>query len=719
MLSLFISASSSFGGALEEVMVTAEKRQVSVQDVPIAISAFDAADLERFNIKNSQDISRYTAGLNIVNGTGGNGNMQAYSRGLGVLDTHTGGQQRIGMYLDGVYLGSAIGGIFDLVDIERVEVLKGPQGTLYGRNTIGGAINVIAQKPGEEFEGVITALYGDDNEQLLRGLVNIPLGDKLFARLSANHRTMDGLYENTNPGHPDLSDQDKAQAGRIALRWLVTDKLTADYSYDKSEARDSTNAFWITGFDDPSAGSCNSFYFAACINDAFPGLAADNVLVGDPNKIAENDTFYQFDSYRHTLIATYDVSDKLTIKSLTASFGYDRSQATDQDGTAETLFRADKDSHYDSIQQEFHFIGTAFEDRLDYTLGATYFQERTDSLDTNHVLIDVPLPFGLDISSVRTSDTENVAWGVYGQLTAHLTEATQITVGTRYSEDDKESATSESSPAGVFSVPLMSSKESWDNVSSLLRLSHHWNEAVMTYVSWSQGYNAGGYPFRVSEVEDQTPYDEETVETIELGIKSTWLDRRLLINAAAYTNDYQDQQVTAFENGVTRIQNAGESKIEGVELEVRASPTDDLFLQISYAYTEARYTDFGDEDPDLFEFALTPRNTASALIEYSLLDNEVMGRWTVSGSAEYKGSQNFLLEVVQNDHIRSNSYTVYDATLRWERAFKTDALTFTLKGSNLGNKVYKTNGIDFSPLGWWGNNYGDPRRVTLQMDYRF
>ncbi len=210
-----------------------------------------AADIQRLNIVDTKDVSRYTPGLNIMASTGGKGQMQAYSRGVGVVDVHPAGAQRIGMYLDGAYLGTGLGGIFDLVDIERIEVLKGPQGTLYGRNTIGGAINIIAVKPDDEFSGKVMGLYGEDNQQMLQGSVNVPLTDTMFSRISASYAHMDGLYENTNPGADDPSDYDKATSARIALRWLAADDLTVDYSFDATDTRDSTSAFWITGYLDP------------------------------------------------------------------------------------------------------------------------------------------------------------------------------------------------------------------------------------------------------------------------------------------------------------------------------------------------------------------------------------------------------------------------------------------------------------------------------------
>ncbi|CAA0080838.1 Pesticin receptor [Halioglobus japonicus] len=718
-LPLAMSASSSFGAALEEILVTAEKRAANIQDVPIAMNAFDASDINRLNIVDTKDVSRYTPGLVIVNSTGGRGQMQAYSRGLGNFDLNPGGMQRIGMYLDGAYLGTGIGGIFDLVDIERIEVLKGPQGTLYGRNTIGGAINIIAVKPDEEFSAHGMGLYGDDNQQSIQGSVNIPLTDTVFARVSATYAHMDGLYENTNPGADDPSDQDKAESGRIALRWLASDNLTLDYSFDGSNTRDSTSAFWITGYKDPAAGSCAALYFPACVNDTYPDLWPDNILVGHPDKIGMNETYFKFDSYRHILTGEYDLNDNLTIKSVSAAYGYDRKQSTDVDGTAERLFNATKHGHYSSIQQDVNFIGTAFDDRLDYTVGANFFKEWNESTDTNNIFVDVPLPFGLDISSTRRSNNTNISWGIYGQVTGHITEAMQLTLGTRYSEDHKESSTGENKLDGTVDVPWKQSDHSWNNVASVARLAYDWTDQIMTYVSWSQGYNAGGYPTRVSEVYDQIPFDEETVDTTEIGLKSTWFDRRLLINAAAYNNDYKDQQVGSFTEGVVRIVNAGQSTIKGLELDVKVAPVEDLFVLLTFSYIDAKYDEFGEEDPDLFEAVLSPKYTASALVEYTLVDSDDYGRWILSGVAEYKDKQNFLLTVEQNDHIRSESYTIYDAYLKWERAFKVEGLDLTVRGLNLTNEVYKTSGIDFDALGWWGNNFGDPRRFQIQLDYKF
>ena len=304
-------------------------------------------------------------------------------------------------------------------------------------------------------------------------------------------------------------------------------------------------------------------------------------------------------------------------------------------------------------------------------------------------------------------------------MTYHFTDATELTLGSRYSVDDKESSTGEFRLDGTADVPWATNDHSWDNVSSVVRVAHNWSDELMTYASWSQGYNAGGYPTRVAALSDQIPFDEETVDTTEIGIKSTWFDRRLLINAAAYNNDYQDQQVGFFDQGVVRLINAGESTIRGVELDIKAAPVEDVFILLTYSYVDAGYDEFGDQDPDLYEAALTPKHTASALVEYTVIDNDRLGRWTLSGAAEYKDSQAFLLEVVQNEHIRSESYTVYDAYLKWERAFQVEGLDFTLRGTNLTDEVYRTSGIDFGLLGWWGNNFGDPRRFQLEMNYQF
>lgn len=779
--------------ALEEVVVTAQRRETLLQDTPIAVTAFNAEKIADLGIYNVTDIGSFAPNTNIQKQPSSNSNMSIYIRGVGSGETSLMVDPKTSFYLDGVYMSKTVGAVFDIVDLQSVEVLRGPQGTLFGRNSTGGAINVTTIKPTGELGGRLEASIGNDGYRRLSGSVDLPkLADMLSVKLSAAKMEYDGWATNDWPeGERDLASEDN-QSYRLALRLEPTDNLTVDYTFDRTDNRGVPAPFQISKVKDSifNGFTDTPFPYTFLGGELFQQMAA---TVGDPNERREqftldgvSDEWLEVDG--HNLTVSWEL-EPFMIKYIYANreteSGYD---STDLDGGAYTMrdlfygggqsiptqgFQASIPEGWIELEtHELQLIGDAMNDRLQYTVGLYYYEEeiyqdnpQTFALPIQFLVdsalggafigagfcedfgtgpvcqgsqrLPIPLPFpGADpnmnglVDFIYGQTTESSA--VYGQATYALTEDLDLTAGLRYTEDKRDGFLFNETLNHSSIDDRLTNRGKWDDLSYLLTLNYAVSPDMNVYFTHSTGYNGGGFNSRASSVTAwEQPYDEEQLDSYELGLKSDWLNQRLRVNAALFYNDYQDMQLAVFEAGSggasSRITNAGESTYQGLELEIFALLSDNITLDLTYGYLDAEFDEYNARNPvtnqieniaSVTTVTRAPENTGSMGLEYSL-PNTGIGRFSARVDVTYTDSMTF--HPFQNQFDSADSRTVANARLTLDELSVGDDAELRLSAwvRNFTDEEYREWGIDFGTLGFAGNIWNQPRTFGFDAIYRF
>ena len=629
---------------LEEIVVTARKREENLQDAPIAVSAFSGDALDFRGVTEIGKLDQFVPNLVLNESTTYSNvtNAAVYIRGIGQNDFTPVIDPGVGIYVDGVYLGRSVGAVLDIVDVDRVEVLRGPQGTLFGRNTIGGAISLSSKKPDEEFGGKVDVKYGTDDRFNVRGSVNIPFGDKLFARLSAATFMQDGYVTRVVDGK-DLGDQDVV-ALRGALRWLPANNLDINWSVDYSTENENGNPFVLTGIQPLNVGILTgggpSMTLAANTLAAqlatggpasFPGGEFFNVLHpsgfpfqflscfgpsnannpvcfnqqyidnGDRKLNYSTDPSYQkLDVWGTGLTVDWQINDKLKVKSISSLRGFEGDFEGDQDGSPIRVSYLIDIYQHEQFSQELQLLGTSFADRLDWIIGGYYFEE--DGKNIN------PVRFSqVYLQSGGHYDADS--WAVFAQGTWHFNEQLDLTFGLRYTEDTRDYLPDqyiEVLPAGPLPIPGTGIGDrplpyEWTSSGTselvpMVNLSYRWNESLMTYFTYSEGFKSGGYTQRIFPPEPSTPgFDPEFVKSYEGGFKFDGWNDRLRFNVAVFFTDYTDLQLLVADPSRLGpfVSNAGDAEVVGVELEMLLNPAEGWFITGSAGMTDIDRTALG------------------------------------------------------------------------------------------------------------------------------
>ena len=629
---------------LEEIVVTARKREENLQDAPIAVSAFTGDALDFRGVTEIGKLDQFVPNLVLNESTtySNVSNAAVYIRGIGQNDFTPVIDPGVGIYVDGVYLGRSVGAVLDIVDVDRIEVLRGPQGTLFGRNTIGGAISLSSKKPGEEFGGKVDVKYGTDDRFNVRGTVNIPFGDKFFARLSAATFMQDGYVTRVVDGK-DLGDQDVV-ALRGVLRWLPNNNLDINWSVDYSRERENGNPFVLTGIQPLNVGILTGggpsmtlaattlaaqlatggppsvlggeffnvlhpsgfpFQFLACFSPqnannpvCFNQQYIDN---GDKKLNYSSDPSYQkLDVWGTGLTVDWQINEKLKVKSISSMRGFEGDFEGDQDGSPIRVSYLIDIYQHEQFSQELQLLGTSFADRLDWIVGGYYFEE--DGKNIN------PVRFSqVYLQSGGHYDADS--WALFAQGTWHFTDQLDLTFGLRYTEDTRDYLPDqyiEFLPTGPLPIPGTNIGDrplpyEWTSSGTselvpMVNLSYRWNESLMTYITYSEGFKSGGYTQRIFPPEASTPsFDPEFVKSYEGGFKFDGWNDRLRFNVAVFFTDYTDLQLLVADPSRLGpfVSNAGDAEVVGVELEMLLNPAQGLFITGSAGMTDIDRTALG------------------------------------------------------------------------------------------------------------------------------
>lgn len=564
------AGSSSDSTAIEEIVVTAQRREQPLQAVPIAVTAIPVEQLESRRIQNLLDLRALAPNLLVSRYPNSNVATQVALRGGVTVNGAMYWEPSTGLYLDGVYLGKAVGSVFDVVDAERIEVLRGPQGTLYGRNTMSGAVNIVTRAPTGEFQGQVSAEignYGHHVEKLSVDLPKIGIARVSFGVRSENR---DGLIDLTygSPGH-SLDSRDKF-GGRFALALDFTDDIVADYRFDYTKV--------------DQLPPHSQLYSVNARTPPFT-LAAPYASTKREEQVSTNWPGYeQLRLEGHSLTLSWDINESNTLKSISSYRELYNDDSVDLDGVPLTIATANRISDFDQFSQELQWIGST--ERLDYVLGLYYYDEDGYTINP-HVFF-----FGTDSSEYGFGAE---AFAAYTQLDFKVTDALTATAGVRWTDEDKNTLRYKTVTGIGAPIPRVTAEESFSDTTPMASLAYKFGDVANVYVRYAEGFKSGGFQGEAgSAAEAVIPYEPEEQTTWEIGAKTTTLDGRLLFNVALFTNDIENMHVNRFTGlpGVSVIRNAGKAETKGVEVEALWQATDALRLQMNYGYLDAEWDEF-------------------------------------------------------------------------------------------------------------------------------
>lgn len=563
-------------GGLEEIIVTASKTgETQLQDTPIAITAFSAVGIERSGIKDVRDLAGLTPNLRIAENTG---QSQVYIRGVGSNNSFAGSDPSSTVHLDGVYIARPGSYFANFLDVERVEVLRGPQGTLYGRNSVGGTINIISRKPDNDLRAKAQFTIGNYDAYRGEGFVSGPvIEDKLAASVSLLHGRHAGYQRNIAPGGSPRVDSENVISTRGQLRFTPTQTI------DLTLRGDYTNSDFVPG----------GYMKTLVTSQTQPSpVARDSLadsILGDYRRVALNTPQSAGNrSYGVAFDAALELSTNLTLTSLSAYRDNHFTYTIDSDATAALVRRTEQNERQNQISEELNLRGRF--DRLTFVLGGYYFNEEIDS--TLFVTNFIP---GVQINPNITVDTRAIA--AYGQATFDVTPWLSATAGIRYTDERKQFgqaffirtlATGLPRPTDPIVYERTGSYRAW---TPKFEIDVRPIENVLVYVSATRGFKSGG--FNITSANPGQGFAPEFLWSYEAGVKTDLFDRRVRFNAAVFHYDYSDLQVQAFITpGVADITNAANASVDGVEVELTAKPVRSLEIGGTIAYLDARYSEY-------------------------------------------------------------------------------------------------------------------------------
>lgn len=608
-------------GRLDTIIVTARRRTEPLQRTPISVISLSETELESRSVTNLSSLQSFVPNLTFAASQNvGEAAGNAFIRGIGQEDFLVGAEPGIGFYIDGVYFARSTGTLINLLDVERIEVLRGPQGTLFGKNSIGGAINVVSVKPHPEREGRVSALIGNFNRAELRGVLNAPVSARLFLRVALGAIKRDGHVRRLPPpfaGEPfapvdsGREGNDDSRAGRVQFRWLASNSLTLDLSLDGSRKRNNQAATHIDEID-PRFGVFPAIN-RLIREGKLPGPEISDALIPDSTleSRASASSFIRQDIWGVSATLTQGLGVN-TLKGIFAYRDLKSRVRTDLDGLYFNILQSEFNERQHQFSGELQINGAI--GRLDYTAGLFAFQEKARSLPKPGILqgeilytcncfytaANRPLPI---TANSRVSSNNYAA---YTQGTYRITKRLGVTLGGRYSHERKAiSGDVISLDVGTLEptdmvVSTGGNKDSWDSFTYRAGVEFQTSADAMIYASIAKGYKSGGFNARLAPNLFNlglTPFAPETALTYEAGFRSQWLNRRLRVNATVFHTDYRDiqlrRQTFVGRQITTLIENAAKARIRGLEMEVMAKPVTGLTLNAVYGHLNPRYLDAG------------------------------------------------------------------------------------------------------------------------------
>lgn len=772
-LCILLAATPEFSlaqSALEEIVVTARRTEESLQQTPVAVTALSAETLEMSQIVDVADIQRSTPNLTISTGAPASPGFAVISmRGQSNLNSNSASDPAIGIYVDGVYIARAAGSLLDLEDAERVEVLRGPQGTLFGRSTTGGAISVTTKQPEDSFKALASAEVGNYNHRSLRGMVNVPLvDDRLAARVTYKYTDREGYARNKILGQ-DLNDMQDNQFVRGQLKYTDPSgiwDLTLAGDYNEYE----------TGGQMMGLRGANPLVLGARAVTLQPYIQTNSSFY---DNYGQQLTQVNADFYPHEAFEAFGYSAKLNVdlgiaqlESITAYRELDTFGSNDLDGVPERVLYSFTEYTQEQISQEFKFSGDITE-QLSWVGGVYYFEESGDESSISESFGFLP---GRQPTR-NLGDVESTSKAIYGQVYYNFTEDLRLTAGYRKTWDERIAVIKNKSiynpPVEVCSV-LPAQRDDgvtckqtrevkFDYPAYVVGLDYQLTDDIFVYANTSQASMSGGWNLRLGSA---PAFEPEENKAIEVGIKADWLDSRLRTNLAIFRNKGSDVQRvvnTVYDLGLgpqstSYVNNAGDTVIDGVELEVTALPWEGMTLTAAVGFSDGEYesgsftetqrvnapttrvgcvaapgsatavdclVDRSDEIiPTLpewtFSFAATqvvPTQLGDLTLhaDYSYIDEQA---YAPSSAATQQPAAVQAAYATANRLNIMGARTVINAKANLD--IQNTGFSVSLWGRNLGDENYITRNQDFfTGLGLATTFVGDPRTYGMTVTYRY
>lgn len=599
-----------------DIIVSARRRNESIQDTPVAVTAIAPSQLEGAAALTIGDLQGAAPNVIITSGGTGAAAANISIRGIAFADIEKSFDPAVGVNIDGVYIGTSTGQMLDFFDVASIEVLRGPQGTLFGRNTIAGVINVKRTRPTGEFGGKLELGLASYNQFSAKGVLNVPvIPDVLAAKFFGFHTDGSGYYH-------DATRNGKLRGGATNRNFGLSLLFTPSSNFDALITLDKQ----VQDFDPVLGGlSVTGDAFAAFLP---PILVDQGNTDGVYNVVTPDGLFGRYRSPGITAEMNLDLGG-VKVTSVTA---YRESKdILQQDYATAGLYLANRDQKYHQFSQELRFAGKLL-DGFDYVTGLYYFKSRYH-LDQFTSVFGAP-------STHQDTTGWSESYAAFADLNWEIFDKVRLSGGGRFTHDKKELQTSFTDPASAaasFVGPHTS--KSWSKFTPKAGIDYRPNSDLMLYASWSRGYRSGGFNGRgLTPFSSSLPYDPETVDTYEVGFKSEFLDRKASFNVAAFYSDYQDIQQTSTVSvpGIalpqTVVINAAAAKIKGVEADLTLRPMDGLTLRGSFGYTDAKFKGFIVNQP----VATSATTSISRTFDFSGVNLIYAPKVTASINAEYE-----------------------------------------------------------------------------------
>jgi len=755
--------------AIEEVVVTAQKREQSLQDVPISVSAFSGEMMKDAQIDDAKQLAVLTPGMS---GNSNDSFMDSINiRGISTNGFGIGAEPSVGTYINGVYLGRTGAAVTSLFDMERVEVVKGPQGTLFGRNASAGAISMHTRKPDSELGGSVDLSLGEDGYQEFTGVLNAPLTENINSRFAIYQREQDGFVKNLTDGGDIGGEEVLAVRATFSYEGdTVSGNLVLEY-----EDREVTPTVY-RAYDDGTS-----------LSTGLGMLGLNNIRAGKDeirSDIPSNEMVDEGEVWGATLSLEFELSDDYSLSSITGIRGSNYYYVEDFDGTDAHLFSYFQDQEQTYASQEFRlnyngdgpvtwFVGaSAYREEVKARYDQTYDEDlmcastfaATYGVDYGQSAVDSVTDcasyynyfygpgaytdpgVGVRNDSVD-AEGDYEGWGIYGDATWAATEKLDVTVGVRYTEDSRDFKTrfgGQDRNYGWYSFPFFSSnfiegEQTWENVSARLAINYDVNENISTFLNISTGYKAGGFnTFDIDVLDGSDPtdldasvdfeaglseFDEEEVLSVEVGIKSMWWDDRIQLDASLYHYEFEGMQAVYAVGAQTRLANAGDASGEGLEVSLRILPTENLDIYWGLAWADTSL-----DDPEDVFCAATSCKKGGQLPGTVAFSSSIVATYTIpmdSGEA-YITLENFYDEGAPGfgDFSDSSVYKTEDfneTNLRLGYR-SSDEWSASLWVTNLtDNDIFKS----ASPVAGAANlpahtvGLAEPRRIGVSVGYEF
>ncbi len=689
---LTLAESSIAAPVLEEVVVTAQKVEQSLQDTPISIAVLDNDAIQRLGVTNVGDIGSLVPNLAIRPHGASPTTLRFFIRGIGGADSQITQDSPVAMYLDGVYIARNMGLAADVADIERIEVLRGPQGALYGRNTTGGAVNIITKRPSgtSEFSQLLT--FGRFDQVRSKTTLDLPVTKNLSAKAGYEHSQRDGWIENSGAGS-DFHEYDR-DATRLDVRWNPMESTTVDYAFDYSKSK-YTTVYWH--MNEPNA------QFAGVLTPQPNRVSIAKLLT--PVKDSEDR------SSGHTLTVNIDTALG-ELKSITAYRELEQKAYADYSGNPDIALFLNNPLNVDQDQwsQELNLIGSSANERLDYIAGIYYFTESARELATDQIPI-----FG--VNSDRNIAAKNESWAGYGKLTWRTDASSpwSYSFGARFTRDKREGT----SRGAVLQQGSLTS----NNVSPSLIINYDLRDNISFYTSVTSGYKSGGFNMRQTEFAEA--FDEENLVSWELGWKSELLERRLRFNGALFYMDYSDIQLDILvpdqpNPALTITQNAGKAEIYGLESDIVFALTGTARASVSYAYLGNDVREVKNDDADLWQVPYAIKHSINATLDADVLQTSL---GLVNFSIDYAWRDESDAPALKRPGFNIDPYGLLNSrlSLTGNDWFGKGGYRLSVWGKNLLDEEYYLDSLG-SFAGLYANritSYGEPRTYGIDLEYRF